>query len=63
MKFLLENQINPYLRIDKSIEQFIERVETSDYSIIRWVAIVRTKDNYELIIHEVFDERGEVETI
>ncbi|PWS31577.1 hypothetical protein [Pedobacter paludis] len=63
MKYLLESQISSNFGPGKSIEQYVDRIEQADYSILRWVAIERTKDIYTLVIHEVFDERNEVQSI
>jgi hypothetical protein len=63
MKFLLENQISSFLKVDKSIEQYIDKIEHTNYSGFRWIGIERTKDNYTLVVHKVFDDSSEMESI
>jgi hypothetical protein len=57
MKYLLENQLQAYLRVDSSIEQFIGQISIEDHTCLRWIHISRTKSSYELRVHEVFDDR------
>ncbi|MCO4294134.1 hypothetical protein NF867_14820 [Solitalea sp. MAHUQ-68] len=63
MKYLLESQLSSYLRPDKTIEQFIGRIEFPEYSGFRWISIDRDKDEFKLIVHEVFDDSNEIESI
>jgi hypothetical protein len=63
MKFLLETQIDAFLRPGKSIEQFIGNIEDIDYAGFRWIAVERKKDRYRLVVHEVFDDRERVQSI
>ena len=57
MKYLLENQLQAYLRVDNSIEQFIGPIRIEEHTCLRWIHISRTKSSYELRVHEVFDDR------
>ena len=63
MKFLLEVRIAAFLRPEKSIEQYIGKIEGIGYGGFRWIAVVREKDRYKLVVHEVFDEREQVQSI
>jgi len=64
MKYLIESQIESYLRPNKSIEQFIDKTKFNDYEILKWVAIERERNLYSLILHEVFNDSAEgVESI
>ncbi|MCR9171393.1 MAG: hypothetical protein NXI10_02805 [bacterium] len=59
MNHLLESQIKPHLHHSKEIEQFLGKTVIGDYEVLRWISIVYNKDNYKLLVHEVFDDRDE----
>jgi hypothetical protein len=59
MKYLLENQIKGCLRPNKSIEQIIGKFEVGKHLAIRYISIVKEKDKYCLMLHDIFDDRDE----
>ena len=59
MKYLLPSQLDTSVRTDKPIEQLITTFEVHGHEAIRWISIHREKDNFELSLHEVFDDSTE----
>ncbi|RZJ64484.1 MAG: hypothetical protein EOO47_26975 [Flavobacterium sp.] len=61
MKFLQEEQLKSMVQPEKSIEQFVGRIEHPDYNGFRWIEIRKSKNIYTLVLHEVFDDSEEIE--
>ncbi len=59
MKYLLPSQLNNSIRPDKPIEQLITTFEANGRKAIRWISIDIEKDNFELSVHEVFNDSSE----
>lgn len=56
MKYLLPSQLDTSVRPNHPIEQFISVFEENGYKALRWISIEKSKDRFELVLHEVFDD-------
>ncbi|SHH75468.1 hypothetical protein SAMN04488109_5161 [Chryseolinea serpens] len=61
MGIYLENsQLITYLRLGKTIEQWLGTTKEQEETIIKWLSIASEKDGtYRVTYHEVFDEGSE----
>lgn len=60
MKYLQFDQAKTYLKLGKSIEQWIGAEKKDDYVILKWVTIAKERDSlYTVGYIECFDEGSE----
>lgn len=57
MRYLNENEIQPYINIGKIIEQYLGTFQSEDFLCHRYISIEKNKEGYYFIISEVFDEK------
>jgi len=59
MRYLNENEIEPYINAGKVIEQYLGTFKYDDLQCHRFISIGKDKEGYYSFIVEVFDEHGE----
>ncbi|PXY02565.1 hypothetical protein DF185_00280 [Marinifilum breve] len=57
MRYLKENEIEPYLNAGKIIEQYLGTFKLDNLPCHRFVSIGKDKDGYYCFLVEVFDEK------
>ncbi|GAA3642659.1 hypothetical protein [Flavivirga jejuensis] len=59
MRFLSIGEIISALNRGKGIEQFLGKIKNDNYDTFEWIEINKTKSNFLLSYHLVFDESDE----